>query len=69
MAFVDGVGAAKFKGGEERAEDEEGEVDAGGDAEVLATLEIGEGAGDAAKGGELKVLGSGRCGLRGVRCG
>ena len=65
MAFVDGVGAAKFEGGRSWRK-KEGEVSAG-ITEILAALGVGK-VPVSAKGGGLKVLGSGRCGL-GVRWG
>lgn len=58
MPSVDGVGAANLKGWPELAEVENGEVGACDDAQVLAACEIGKGAGESAKGGELKLLGS-----------
>ena len=64
VAFVDGIGAAKFERGLELAEEEEGEIGAGGDAEIFTALKVGKGAGKAAESGELKVLGSGRGRLR-----
>jgi hypothetical protein len=64
VAFVDGIGAARLKGGEEAAEEEEGQVGAGGDGEIFAALKVGKGAGGSGEGGELKALGSGRSGLR-----
>ena len=45
VAFVDGIGAANFKGRAEQAEAEKGKIGTGGDAEVLAALKIGEGTG------------------------
>ena len=65
VALVDGIGAANLKGGRKLAKGEKGEVGAGGDAQIFAALEVGEGASACDKGGELELLGSGRGGLRG----
>ena len=64
MTLVEGVGAASLEGWEEPAEVEKSEVGPGGDTQIFATLEAGEGASGCDKGGELKLLGSSRGGLR-----
>jgi hypothetical protein len=64
VALVDGIGTASFKRGMEAVKAEKGEVGSGCDRQIFPTLEAGEGAGGCGKGGELKLLGSGRGGLR-----
>jgi hypothetical protein len=44
VAFVDGIGATKFKGRPEGVKREDGKVSARGDSEVFSAFEIGEGA-------------------------
>ena len=63
LATVNGVGTANFDGGIEAVEGFETDVAAGGDAEILAAVEAGKGAGEAAKCGKGEGSGGGRHGL------
>jgi len=63
LAVVDGVGSANFDRGIERVEGFEADVAACGDAEILATVEAGIRACEAAESGKGEGSGSGRHGL------